>query len=187
LELTLADAYHHTADDGKAKYFLLLAEQRKQAIIQYCWSAEEKFFFDYDFVNRKQKRQLTLAAAFPLFFNVASHTQAIAVESRLMNSFLKTGGLTTTLDFSGQQWDAPNGWAPLQWIAYKGLLNYGFTESAEKVKTRWTSVNLKVYKNSGKMTEKYDVWNQNGEASGGEYPNQDGFGWTNGVFLAMMA
>jgi alpha,alpha-trehalase len=187
LELTLADAYHHTADDGKAKYFLLLAEQRKQAIIQYCWSAEEKFFFDYDFVNRKQKRQLTLAAAFPLFFNVASHTQAIAVESRLMNSFLKTGGLTTTLDFSGQQWDAPNGWAPLQWIAYKGLLNYGLTESAEKVKTRWTSVNLKVYKNSGKMTEKYDVWNQNGEASGGEYPNQDGFGWTNGVFLAMMA
>lgn len=187
LEHTLADAYHHSGDDGKATYFITLAEQRKAAILRYCWNAEEKFFFDYDFVNQKQKRQLTLAAAFPLFFEVASHTQAMAVEAKLMNSFLKHGGLTTTLDFSGQQWDAPNGWAPLQWIAYKGLLNYGFNESAEKVKARWTNVILKVYKNSGKMTEKYDVWNQHGEASGGEYPNQDGFGWTNGVFLAMMA
>lgn len=86
---------------------------------------------------------------------------------------------------SGQQWDAPNGWAPLQWIACKGFLNYGLDELANEIKIHWTTTNLKVYANTGKMTEKYDVWNKDGEASGGEYPNQDGFGWTNGVFLAM--
>ncbi|MEJ0054195.1 MAG: trehalase family glycosidase [Bacteroidota bacterium] len=47
------------------------------------------------------------------------------------------------------------------------------------------NANLKVYNKTGKMTEKYDVSSANAEASGGEYPNQDGFGWTNGVFLAM--
>jgi alpha,alpha-trehalase len=95
--------------------------------------------------------------------------------------------MTTTLSHSGQQWDAPNGWAPLQWIVFKGLLNYGFNDLAHLLKTNWITANLKVYSQTGKMTEKYDVWSDNGEASGGEYPNQDGFGWTNGVFLAMLA
>jgi alpha,alpha-trehalase len=35
------------------------------------------------------------------------------------------------------------------------------------------------------MMEKYDVVNTNKKAGGGEYPTQDGFGWTNGVALAL--
>ena len=37
------------------------------------------------------------------------------------------------------------------------------------------------------MTEKYDVVNPARAAGGGEYPTQDGFGWTNGVALALAA
>ena len=122
---------------------------------------------------------------FPLFFEVASAGQAAAVEKTLRKKFLKAGGLVTTLEFSGQQWDAPNGWAPLQWIAFRGLSNYGLKETALEIKSRWMNANLKVYEKTGKMTEKYDVCSENAEASGGEYPNQDGFGWTNGVFVAM--
>ena len=70
-------------------------------------------------------------------------------------------------------------------MAYKGLTNYGVHDLAKQIKQNWTNANLMVYKKTGKMTEKYDVWNKDAEASGGEYPNQDGFGWTNGVFLAM--
>ena len=33
--------------------------------------------------------------------------------------------------------------------------------------------------------EKYNVEDITKEAGGGEYPGQDGFGWTNGVYLAM--
>lgn len=92
--------------------------------------------------------------------------------------------MITTLQDSGQQWDAPNGWAPLQWICFKGLLHYGFEETALVLKQNWLSTNRNVYAQSYKLTEKYNVCTQ-GEAGGGEYPNQDGFGWTNGVFLAM--
>ena len=92
----------------------------------------------------------------------------------------------TTLEFTWQQWDAPNGWAPLQWIAYKGLLNYGFNELAQKIKSNWVNLNISVYNKTGKMTEKYNVYDQKLEAGGGEYPNQDGFGWTNGVLLKML-
>ncbi len=185
LEKILAEAHLLSGNAAKSSDYLKLANQRKAAIMKYCWSEGEHFFFDFDFVEQKQKTQLTLAAVFPLFFELATPNQAIEVERILKEKFLKSGGMTTTLFVSGQQWDAPNGWAPLQWIAYKGLLNYGFDELANRLKVNWITTNRKVYEQTGKMTEKYDVWNKNGEASGGEYPNQDGFGWTNGVYLAM--
>ena len=185
LEKTMADAYRHVGNPEKMRHYSGLAEKRKLAIRQFCWSESENFFVDYDHVKRTQKTFLSLAGAFPLFFQIATPDQALAVADRLEQQFLKPGGLTTTLEFSGQQWDAPNGWAPLQWISYQGLLNYGLDELALKIKNRWIRSNESVFAKTGKMTEKYDVWNEQAEASGGEYPNQDGFGWTNGVYLAM--
>ncbi len=185
LEQTLAEAYQLSGNLTKSSDYLSLSTKRKAAITKYCWNEERKFFFDFDFVKQKQKEQFTLAAAFPLFFEIASPGQAEAVEKILQEKFLKAGGLITTLEFSGQQWDAPNGWAPLQWIAYRGLQKYGLVALAKQLKSNWTNANLKVYQKTGKMTEKYDVCSDHAEASGGEYPNQDGFGWTNGVFLAM--
>jgi len=32
------------------------------------------------------------------------------------------------------------------------------------------------------MMEKYNIVDTTLQAGGGEYPNQDGFGWTNGVY-----
>ena len=94
----------------------------------------------------------------------------------------------TTLLNTGQQWDSPNGWAPLQWMAIVGLRNYNLDDLADAIKERWMRVNQDVYRNTGKMTEKYIVTDLTGEqAGGGEYPNQDGFGWTNGVWLALQA
>ena len=186
LEQTLSEAYQIAGNQKKSSDYFSLATKRKAAIKKYCWSEKKQFFFDFDFVEQKQKDHYTLAAVFPLYFEVASASQAISTAEILSGKFLKPGGMTTTLEFSGQQWDAPNGWAPLQWIAYRGLLNYGLDDLAQQLKSKWTHVNLNVYQKTGKMTEKYDVFNDNGEASGGEYPNQDGFGWTNGVFLGMM-
>ena len=93
------------------------------------------------------------------------------------------GGIVTTNNTTGQQWDSPNGWAPLQWIAVKGLDNYNYKEEARDIATRWISTNERVFKATGKMMEKYDVTDTVSKAGGGEYPNQDGFGWTNGVYL----
>jgi alpha,alpha-trehalase len=185
LEKTISEAMLLAHNPTGAGQYAALAQKRKAAIQKYCWNEGEKFYFDFDFVQGKCKTQFTLAAAFPLFFGVAEDHQARDVAQHLSTKFLKPGGLTTTPESTGQQWDAPNGWAPLQWMAYQGLTNYGVHDLAKQIKQNWTNANLMVYKKTGKMTEKYDVWNKDAEASGGEYPNQDGFGWTNGVFLAM--
>ena len=53
------------------------------------------------------------------------------------------------------------------------------------VMERWLALNEKVYQQTGKMMEKYNVADTSLQAGGGEYPLQDGFGWTNGVAVAM--
>ena len=98
---------------------------------------------------------------------------------------MKPGGIVTSTIKTNQQWDAPNGWSPLQWVTLMGLDNYGYKKEAVDLAKRWTSLNEKVYKSTGKMLEKYNVEDLSLEAGGGEYPVQDGFGWSNGVYLAM--
>jgi len=123
--------------------------------------------------------------AFPLFFNIASQTRAEHVANAISQHLLRKGGVVTTPIHSGEQWDAPNGWAPLQWICFQGLMNYQQKTLAKKIRKRWMALNEKIFKKTGKMLEKYDVEDLSKETGGGEYPVQDGFGWTNGVYLAM--
>ncbi|PMW24810.1 alpha,alpha-trehalase, partial [Pseudomonas sp. FW305-3-2-15-A-R2A1] len=79
-------------------------------------------------------------------------------------------GVITTLNTTQQQWDAPNGWAPLQWITYKALKNYGFIVEANELKKRWITTNEKIYTVTEKMMEKYNVTATDTQAGGGEYP-----------------
>ena len=122
---------------------------------------------------------------FPLYAGIASHQQAEKVAKRLEKDFLKTGGLVTTLKETGQQWDYPNGWAPLQWVAIEGLRRYGYDELADEIRRRWLSLNEDVFNDTHRLVEKYNVIGGNGLGGGGEYALQDGFGWTNGVYIAL--
>ncbi|MBC7903559.1 MAG: alpha,alpha-trehalase TreF [Gemmatimonadaceae bacterium] len=184
LEMAIAKSYAVERNIEQSATFFAHAETRKNAIDSFMLNESEGFYYDFNFRLRKPCRQKTLAAAFPLFINIASPAAAAATADILGDSFLQKGGLTTTLVRSGQQWDAPNGWAPLQWIAFRGLKNYGLATLAEEIRTRWISANEAVFEATGKMTEKYNVFD-NSAAGGGEYALQDGFGWTNGVYLAM--
>ena len=82
--------------------------------------------------------------------------------------------------------DAPNGWAPLQWIAFFGLRRYGFETLANEAASRWVDNCIRVFQNTGRLVEKYNVEDITLMAGGGEYDVQDGFGWTNGVLLKLM-
>jgi alpha,alpha-trehalase len=184
---TIGKAYTLMGANEKAQIYEYKADKLLMNIQKYCWNNTEGFYFDYNFIAMQQTDSQHLAACFPLFLEIATPQQAKKVAEKLKAVFLQNGGLVTSLINSGQQWDAPNGWAPLQWIAYKGLKNYQLNELAQSIAQRWLAINEQVYLHTGKMTEKYNVESKNGMAGGGEYPNQDGFGWTNGVYLAMAA
>lgn len=186
LEETIAEAHQLNSDEKSAEKYQALAAKRKLAIQQYCWDYDKGFYFDYDIAEDRQKEVGSLAATYPLFFKIATDEQARLVASVLKQRFLKAGGLVSTHETTGQQWDAPNGWAPLQWMAIIGLENYGFNDLAKLIAERWIQLNRDVFKRTGKLMEKYNVINTELEAGGGEYAGQDGFGWTNGVLLALI-
>ncbi|CAF1342378.1 unnamed protein product [Adineta ricciae] len=185
LENYLSFIYNEQNNDELSQQFQQLAKKRKEIIQTLFWSNEKKFFFfDYDPIRKCLKEVFSLAAVYPLFFQIATKEQADYVRQHLEKDFLKSGGLLTTLECTGQQWDSPIGWAPLQWISYQAMKNYQFQHLANEIRSRWLKLNDEVFKQTGKMTEKYNVLEQK-EGGGGNYPLQDGFGWTNGVYLRL--
>jgi alpha,alpha-trehalase len=187
LEETLLKCYTRLSNRVQIDNFSRKTGDRKKAINRYCWNETAGFYFDYHHPGNRHTQRYTLAAVFPLFSGIASGKQAEQVALQVARNFLQIGGVLTTLAATGQQWDAPNGWAPLQWITYKGLKNYGHTALAKQVRDNWMANNEKIYATTGKMMEKYNVLDTSTRAGGGEYPNQDGFGWTNGVYLKLLA
>jgi len=187
LEMNIAKAKKLLRDNSSSIAFTKKAEKRKAAILQYCWNPRVSFFTDFNLQKNAPDTLITAAGLFPLFVKIASQPQAEKMAVVTTSTLLKEGGIVTTNNFTGQQWDAPNGWAPLQWIAVKGFENYNNKQLAGDIATRWLSLNDRVFKSTGKMMEKYNVQNINLEAGGGEYPSQDGFGWTNGVYLKLLS
>jgi alpha,alpha-trehalase len=183
MELQLAEGFANRGDQEAASAYRTRAESRKSLINRMMWDPETRFYKDFNFRSNSRCGELTLAGVYPLYFGIAGRTQAAGIRDRIMSDFLKPGGLVTSLRITGQQWDAPNGWAPLQWMAVRGLLNYGYKEEAREIMQRWLALNHRVYRENGKMMEKYNVVDTTLLSGGGEYPTQDGFGWTNGVAL----
>lgn len=176
LEKALAEGYKVTGDEANAAKYAQAAEKRRDAVQQYCWDDRDGIFRDYDWLTKKQTPVASLATVYPLFFGFGDTKRVAAYVER---NFLRDGGLLTTNNYIGQQWDAPNAWPPHQYMAIVAFKNLPL---GPKIKERWVALHRKVYRQTGKMLEKYNVEDLSKPAGGGEYPVQDGFGWTNGVF-----
>ncbi|MDR9457289.1 MAG: alpha,alpha-trehalase TreF [Salegentibacter sp.] len=182
LEQTLARGYELEAAPEKAEIYRRKAKNRKAAVQKYLWEEETGFYFDYNFKNDNTTGIYSLAGVYPLFLEISEEDQARRLAEALEQVFLRPGGLVSTPHNTGQQWDAPNGWAPLQYMSIEGLRNYGKDQLASEIRQRWLNLNQNVYQKSYKLLEKYNVEDLSKESGGGEYPTQDGFGWTNGVY-----
>jgi len=188
LERALAKAYRLQGDAMHAENLEQRAATRADAIRRVLWDPSLRAFGDFDVVHHTLTHQLTAATVYPLYAGVASRDQAHAVADTVRRGLLRPGGMATTQVATGQQWDEPNGWAPLQYLAVIGLRRYGEADLAQSIATRWIRTNVSYYQRTGKLVEKYDIGAATVmAASGGEYPLQDGFGWTNGVLRVLLA
>ena len=169
-----------------ARTFERRAAARSNAMRRYLWDSSKGAYLDYRWTTRARMPRVSAATLYPLFVSLASEAEAAAVASVAARELLEAGGIVSTTVDTGQQWDSPNGWAPLQWIAISGLRGYGHTLLAKRIACRWMTAVNDVYRQSGKLVEKYNVVGP-GRGGGGEYPLQDGFGWTNGVMRKLIA
>jgi alpha,alpha-trehalase len=186
MELVIARGCKEAKRPDCENKMLANARMRRATMMRVMWDDRINAFADYDWRNQRAMSRLTAATVFPLFAEIALQPQAQRIAATIRGSLLMPHGLATTTEDTGQQWDAPNGWAPVQWIAIDGLRHYGENDLAAEIATRWVAENARVYCATGKLVEKYNVRDA-GAGAGGEYPVQDGFGWTNAVLIKLLA
>lgn len=176
----LEQAIAEGGDADDARTFSALAENRRAALQRNFWDERGGYFADYDLERQMRRPQSSAAGLTPLLVGIASQEQADRSSDYYRDAYLAPGGLRTTLIETGEQWDSPNGWAPLQWIAVTGLRRYGHEQLAVEIMRRWIATVDRAYRSTGLIHEKYDV-EAGSIGGGGEYAGQTGFGWTNGV------
>ncbi len=164
------------------------AQRRKERMSEFLWDRESGLFFDYN-VRTQQRRVYPFATAFfPLWTGWADLEQAAALY-RSLDLFMRPGGVVTSTHRSGNQWDAPFGWAPLQWAAAAGLRRYGFRRASDEVAQAFTSLVEQEFQHSGVILEKYNVVERTSRVSQdidfGYSSNEIGFGWTNAIYLLL--
>lgn len=190
LELTIARAKGMKGDEASSERFRRKADHRLAAIDKYCWSRSLNFYTDYNFRTQKPTNVVSPAGMYPFclfekrldYLSLLARRAATTIKIKL----LKDGGVLTTTNHTHEQWDAPNGWAPLHWMTVWGFDRCGQKGLARDIAQRWLNLNKDVFTRTGKMMEKYNVIDTKLEAGGGEYEGQDGFGWTNGVYLKLL-
>jgi alpha,alpha-trehalase len=166
------------------------ARRRRAAVDRYLWDARSGLYLDYDF-RRGRRRQYEFATTFyPLWVGLSSPEQARRVRENL-KLFEAPGGLLTSTRATGNQWDAPFGWAPLQQIPALGLRRYGFEADAARISRKFIALVTKEFEEHGTIVEKYDVRRRESDVAAdirfGYSANQIGFGWTNGAVLELLA
>ena len=190
MELDLVAIHEALGDKEGVARFRALAERRREAVDRYLWDEEAGLYLDYNFERERRRRYVFATTFYPLWTGLASPKQAARVRD-VLRQLEAPGGLLTSTETTGSQWDAPFGWAPLQWIAVQGLRRYGFNEDAERISRKFVDVVLKEYEEHGVIVEKYDVTKRESDVSAGlrfgYSSNEVGFGWTNGVVLDLLA
>lgn len=187
-EIQTAEILTELGRADEAKSWQNKARVRAKAVNERMWDERDGLYYDYDFVNKHVRRYPFLTTFYPLWAGFATKEQAARIVKNL-TLFEKKGGLQTSTEVSGNQWDSPFGWAPLEMIAVEGLRRYGYNEDAERIAMKFLTLVKKEYERNGYIVEKYDVVNGGSSVSAihfGYSANQVGFGWTNAAFLQLL-
>ena len=163
------------------------AAKRQAEIDYYLWDPHEGLYYDYDFADGRRSLYTYATTFYPLWVGLATPAQAKAVVESL-RAFEQPGGIVMSMDDTGAQWDSPYGWAPIQLIAIEGLRRYGYQAEANRISLEFLSMVLQNFLRDGTIREKYNVVTRSSETqiNVGYKANVVGFGWTNGVFLALL-
>jgi alpha,alpha-trehalase len=165
------------------------ARDRHRHIDQYLWDEATGLYLDYNFEAKRRRRYEFATTFYPLWAGLASKAQAARVVKNLP-LFEAAGGILTSTQATGNQWDAPFGWAPLQLIAVEGLRRYGYHADADRIARKFIALVTKEFEEHGTIVEKYDVKRRESDVAAdikfGYSANQVGFGWTNGAFVELL-
>jgi alpha,alpha-trehalase len=188
MEKDMNTIYTILGNKDLAETWSVRAEKRAKLINQYMWNESLGYYFDYNIKTKSQRLYVYATTFYPLWAGIASKVQAQAIINNLPN-LLAVGGIVTSMYTPQLQWDAPFGWAPMQYFAVKGLHRYGYANLARETASRFVKTVNKAFAETHQLYEKYDVQrlsiHTKGKIGYSYNTNEIGFGWTNGVYLIL--
>ncbi len=169
----------------EAKRWEKEAEQRAEKIHEFCWNEDSGFFFEFQFDKKAQLPYWSLAGYWAMWAGVATEEQAEKMVQNL-ERFEKPYGLPQTdrvypsphPEFEALQWDYPNGWPPSQILVIDALEAYGYNEEANRLASKYVGLQLDVYRETGKLWEKYNVVEGSVNLPRERYPVVPLHGWS---------
>jgi len=189
MEKEMAEILEIVGRGAEAQKWRTRATERAERVNRLLWDAKDGLYYDYNFAQARIRRYPFLTTFYPLWAGIANKDQAERVRKAL-GKFERPGGLRTSTNRSGDQWDAPFGWAPLELIAVEGLRRYGYNADANRIAEKFLGMVNQEFHRTGTILEKYDVERGAGDIQGqvryGYTSNEVGFGWTNGVFKVLL-
>lgn len=183
LEVDLAWLYRLVGSTGKAKMYETAAARRRQSMNRYLWDPVSRTYRDFHLKKKERLATLTADVFTPLWAGAATAAQAQGVRAQL-SRLEQAGGIAASDVISGKQWDSPFGWAPHQYFAIDGLRKYGYAIDSQRIAQKFVSATESIHNDHGVIFEKIDVINAiKPEEVGNKYETQEGFLWTNSVYL----
>lgn len=183
VEKDLSWLAHTLEKPAESRQFLSAAHKRQKAMNTYLWDAKTGVYRDYNLRTGLASTIVTADTFAPLHAQLATPEQAQKVAENLYR-LERAGGLMSSEKNSGKQWDAPYGWAPHHYFAIDGLRKYGFHTDAHRLAQKWVETVDRIFQRTGKIIEKIDATTGDVPIENGDkYPTQDGFLWTNGVYV----
>lgn len=171
-------------DRDQARIWAAKAEKRRKLIRNLCRDPHTGIYFDYDHVNNRRSR-IVSAAGFSLLFAKAVSQKDAAQIAGTLRQLEYPYGIAACEDKPypyKYQWSYPNGWAPLHYLAVRGLDNYGFKDDARRIAAKYVGMVTRTFAQTHNMWEKYNVVEGNINVSN-EYEMPTMIGWTAGTFL----
>ncbi|XP_012280262.1 trehalase isoform X2 [Orussus abietinus] len=191
----LAEFNNRMGNTTKAAEYTRLSEKWMEAVTAVLWHEEVGAWLDHDILNDIKRDYFYPTNILPLWTNCFDITKREEFVSRVLKYLEKNqiminlGGIPTTLEHSGEQWDYPNAWPPLQYFVIMALDNTRDAWAqrlAYEMSQRWVRSNYKAFNETNSMFEKYDATVSGGYGGGGEYEVQLGFGWSNGIVMDLL-
>ena len=161
-----------------------LAENRKKLINKYLFNSLDSLFYDYDFVNNKLSPIFSASIMNTLWSNLATKEQVEHIVNRGLPRLEFKFGIATCEPGKRKysyQWDYPNGWANIQYLTIKGLLNYGYNNDAKRVAKKYVTTVTNCFEKTNNLWEKYNIVDGSINTNN-EYGLPSLMGWTAGIY-----
>ena len=196
----MSDFYLFLGNEAKHREFKGYSQSSNSTMSRVFWSERDGVWLDYDLERGELIPGFYPSNLMPLWTETFGEERDRDFIVDQVIAYLKRnevesypGGIPASLLPSGQQWDMPNGWAPLQYFIVMGLHKAGKHNDRAKIMAHdlardWILNVHQSYVNSTphSLFEKYDVTKQGVSGGGGEYEVQEGFGWTNAVAMKFL-